>query len=99
MWQEIDHHISQVTGQKFQTSQHSSVSGGCINQGYAISNDKITYFVKLNKATQGEMFAAEMLGLQQMYETKTIRVPKPVCWGNTNNSSYIVLEWLEMNGG
>ncbi|MFM6121912.1 MAG: fructosamine kinase family protein, partial [Sphaerospermopsis kisseleviana] len=47
----------------------------------------------------GEMFAAEMLGLQQMYETKTIRVPKPVCWGNTNNSSYIVLEWLEMNGG
>nr|WP_222620655.1 fructosamine kinase family protein [Sphaerospermopsis sp. LEGE 00249] len=99
IWQEIDHHISQVTGQKFQTSQHSSVSGGCINQGYAISNDKITYFVKLNKATQGEMFAAEMLGLQQMYETKTIRVPKPVCWGNTNNSSYIVLEWLEMNGG
>lgn len=99
IWQEIDKHISQLTGQKFQTSQYSSVSGGCINQGYAISNEKITYFVKLNQASYGEMFAAEMLGLQQMYETNTIRVPKPVCWGNTNNSSYIVLEWLEMSDG
>ncbi|MBK1988005.1 fructosamine kinase family protein [Sphaerospermopsis aphanizomenoides BCCUSP55] len=99
MWQEIDNHISQVTNQKFKTSQYSSVSGGCINQGYAISNGKSTYFVKLNQASQGEMFAAEMLGLQQMYNTKTIRVPQPLCWGTTGNSSYIVLEWLEMTDG
>jgi fructosamine-3-kinase len=98
-WQEIDQHISQVTDRKFQSSQHSSVSGGCINQGYAISDQTITYFVKLNQASQGEMFAAEMLGLQQMYATNTIRLPQPLCWGITGNSSYIVLEWLEMNGG
>ncbi|MGC8452909.1 MAG: fructosamine kinase family protein [Cylindrospermopsis raciborskii] len=99
MWQEIDRQISEVSGQKFQTIQRSSVSGGCINQGYAISNGKITYFVKINQLSQREMFAAEMLGLQQMYETKTIRVPQPLCWGTTNNFSYIVLEWLEMSAG
>jgi fructosamine-3-kinase len=99
MWQEIEQKITQITGNKFQTSQHKSVGGGCINQAYQISDGTTTYFVKLNQASQGEMFAAEMLGLQQMYETKTIRVPKPICWGTTNNSSYIVLEYLEMNGG
>ncbi|MFL0659474.1 MULTISPECIES: fructosamine kinase family protein [Cylindrospermopsis] len=99
MWQEIDRQISEVTGQKFQTTQRSSVSGGCINQGYAIGNGKITYFVKINQASQGEMFAAEMLGLRQMYETKTIRVPQPLCWGTIDNCSYIVLEWLHMSAG
>lgn len=99
MWQEIDRQISEVTGQNFQTNQRSSVGGGCINQGYAISNGQITYFVKINQPSQGEMFAAEMLGLQQMYNTKTIRVPQPLCWGTTDNGSYIVLEWLEMSAG
>ncbi|WP_177176091.1 fructosamine kinase family protein [Trichormus sp. NMC-1] len=96
IWQEIDTHISQVTGQKFQTQQHLSVSGGCINQGYAVSDGKLTYFVKLNQASQATMFEAEMLGLQQMHHTNTILVPQPLCWGTANNSSYIVLQWLEM---
>jgi fructosamine-3-kinase len=99
MWIEIDAHISQVTGEEFHSSQRLSVIGGCINQGYALSDGKTTYFVKLNQASQEEMFAAEMLGLQQMYNTNTIRVPQPLCWGTTVNSSYIVLEWLEMANG
>lgn len=99
IWQEIDQHISQVTEQEFHSSQWLSVSGGCINQGYAVSDGKITYFVKLNQAVQAEMFAAEMLGLQQMYATNTIRVPQPLCWGTSGSSSYIVLEWLEIVNG
>ncbi|MFM7405424.1 MAG: fructosamine kinase family protein [Cuspidothrix sp.] len=99
IWTEIDTHISQITGEKFVSQQHLSISGGCINQGYAVSDGRLTYFVKLNQASQGEMFAAEMRGLQQMYKTQTIRVPKPLCWGITGNSSYIVMEWLEMTSG
>jgi fructosamine-3-kinase len=99
MWTEIDNHISDVTNQKFHSTQHLSVSGGCINQGYAVSDGKLTYFVKLNQATQADMFLAEMLGLQTMYKTQTIRVPQPLCWGIAGNYSYIVLEWLEMTGG
>lgn len=98
-WPEIDHHISQITGEKFVSNQHLSISGGCINQSYTISNGKITYFVKLNQPSQQSMFTAEMLGLQQIYNTGTIRVPKPLCWGITGTSSYIVLEWLEMTNG
>lgn len=99
MWTQIDAHISQVTGEKFQSQQRRSVGGGCINQGYAVSNGEITYFVKLNQAFQVAMFEAEALGLEQMLATASIRVPKPICWGTADNSSYIVLEWLELSSG
>lgn len=99
MWSEIDAHISQVTGKKFQNEQRRSVGGGCINQGYAVSDSRVTYFVKLNQASQVAMFEAEALGLKQMLETHSIRVPEPICWGTAGNSSYIVLEWLDMGGG
>ena len=99
IWTEVDNHISRVTGEIFHSSQRRSVSGGCINQGYAVSDGRLTYFVKLNQVSQVAMFEAEMLGLRQMFDTKTIRVPQPLCWGTAGNSSYIVLEWLEMGGG
>jgi fructosamine-3-kinase len=95
MWTQIAQEISQVTGKSFQIENRRSVGGGCINQGYAVSGYGQAYFVKLNQATQVEMFAAEALGLQQMLATNSIRVPKPICWGIADNSSYIAMEWLE----
>jgi fructosamine-3-kinase len=99
MWTEIDSQISQATGEKFQTQQRRSVSGGCINQGYFLSDGTRTYFVKLNQASQVAMFEAEALGVKQMYDTNTIRVPKPICYGTTGSCCYIVLEWLDMGRG
>jgi fructosamine-3-kinase len=99
MWTEIAHRIEKITEKKFSVNSYSSVSGGCINQGYALKGDTGTYFVKLNSASQVGMFEAEALGLQQMLETATIRVPTPVCWGIAENSAYIVLEWLELGRG
>jgi fructosamine-3-kinase len=96
MWKQISQQISEATEKNFEISDRRSVSGGCINQGYTISGDHRTYFVKLNRANQVEMFVAEALGLKQMLATKTIRVPKPLCWGVADNSSYIVMEYLEL---
>ena len=98
MWTQIATHISQVTGKTFEIKNRRSVSGGCINQGYALSSETETYFVKLNRASQVEMFKAEALGLKQMLEINTIRVPKPICWGAAGDSAYIVMEWLEFGG-
>lgn len=99
MWTEIAQHISKVTGKEFSVNNRHSVSGGCINQGYAVTGNNYTYFVKLNSSSQVAMFEAEALGLQQMLETATIRVPKPICWGTADKSAYIVLEWLELGRG
>jgi fructosamine-3-kinase len=98
MWTEIATHISQITGKTFDIKNRRSVSGGCINQGYAVSSETDTYFVKLNRVSQVEMFEAEALGLKQMLETQTIRVPKPIGVGTAGDSAYIVMEWLEFGG-
>ena len=98
MWNNIATRITEVTGEKFQIDNRRSVSGGCINQGYQISDSSRSYFVKLNQASQVAMFEAEALGLQQMCDTQTILVPQPICWGTEGNSAYIVLEWLDLGG-
>jgi fructosamine-3-kinase len=99
IWTQIAAHICQMTGQPFEISDRRSVSGGCINQGYAISGGQQTYFVKLNQANQIAMFEAEAIGLKQMWDTHTIRVPKPICWGVEADTAYVVLEWLELGRG
>lgn len=98
MWRKIAEAISQATKTEFVISNTRSISGGCINQGYRVQGTEKTYFVKLNQADKLEMFVAEAMGLRQIYDTKTITVPQPICWGIADNSSYIVLEWLELAG-
>lgn len=99
MWTQIATKISEITGEEFTITNRRSVGGGCINQGYALIGDNNTYFVKINSASQVEMFAAEALGLQQMYDTHTIRIPQPLGWGVADNSAYIIMEWLEFGRG
>ena len=99
MWQSIAGEITQATGTPFEITDTRSVSGGCINQGYKATGNNNTYFVKLNEASTVEMFRAEALGLTQMYDTQTITIPKPICWGVAGNSCYIVLEWLDLGRG
>ncbi|BAZ43831.1 fructosamine kinase [Chondrocystis sp. NIES-4102] len=99
MWTQIAQAISQTTKNKFAIAHSKTVSGGCINQGYQISGDGQEYFVKLNQASQIEMFVAESIALTQINATKTITVPQPVCWGIAANSSYLVLQWLDLGRG
>ena len=98
MWTQIATQIAEATGEDFQINNRRSVGGGCINQGYALIGDTGTYFVKLNTASQVQMFEAEALGLKQMLETQAIRVPKPIGWGTVADCAYIILEWLELGG-
>jgi fructosamine-3-kinase len=99
MWEQIAERISQVTGTEFRPEHRRSVGGGSINQAYALSEGDRAYFVKLNQASQVGMFEAEALGLRQIFDSKTIRVPEPICWGTVGNSAYIVLEWLDLGYG
>ncbi|WP_036483070.1 fructosamine kinase family protein [Myxosarcina sp. GI1] len=99
MWQQITKAINEATDKSFQINDTRSVGGGCINQCYKISGNNTSYFVKLNRATQLEMFIAEAVGLQQMYDTQTITIPEPICWGTVNDSCYLVLQWLDLGSG
>ncbi len=98
MWEAIAAKISEVTGEKFRIENRHAVSGGCINQGYKLSDRTRHYFVKINRAVDIAMFEAEALGLKQMGATQTIGVPQPICWGTEGNAAYLVLEWLDLKG-
>lgn len=99
LWKRIGETIQQATGKPFQVDDRRSVCGGCINQGYAISDGQRTFFVKLNEATQIAMFEAEAIALEQMGKTQTIRVPQPICRGVEGGSAFLVMEWLELGRG
>ncbi|MBE9181141.1 fructosamine kinase family protein [Oculatella sp. LEGE 06141] len=99
MWNQIAAHISQVTGQSFTGTYRRPVGGGSINQACAFADDDRAYFVKTNQASQVAMFEAEALGLRQIADTQTIRVPRPICWGTASSSAYVVLEWLDLGYG
>ena len=88
--------ISQRTHQPFTTSQQQPVSGGCISQAAKITDGQRTFFVKANRASEQAMFAAEHDGLKEMYDSQTIRVPQPLCYGTAGAEAYIVMEWLDL---
>jgi fructosamine-3-kinase len=97
MWNEVAEKIGQAIGKKFEIIDRKSVSGGCINQTYLISNDRQDrYFIKLNQSSLAAMFVAEAQGLLEMAATKTITVPMPICWGAVGEHSYLVLDYLDL---
>lgn len=99
MWSEIINTINQNNNSTFELINYKSMGGGCINQAYKLIGKDKSYFVKLNSASLVSMFCAETLGLEEMYNTHTIIVPKPMCYGVSGNNSYVVLEYLNLGRG
>ena len=91
--------IGQATGQSFELADQRQAGGGCINQGLVLTGrDGRRFFVKLNEARHGEMFAAEAEGLAELDGAAAIRVPRPITHGTAGNKSFLVLEWLALGG-
>lgn len=107
MWTKIQQHIQQVTGREFVicdgqrpiVGHCTPVGGGSINQAYHISNGNQHYFIKVNQASKRTMFEAEAIGLQEIHDSQTIRVPEPLAWGTASEYSYIIMEWIPLGQG
>jgi protein-ribulosamine 3-kinase len=97
-WQSIVLHIEQTTGQAFSVKRQQSVAGGSINAAFLLSDENNKYFVKTNASGQLAMFEAEARGLQEIASSNTLKVPRPVCFGDDQKQSYIVMEYLDMSG-
>lgn len=100
LWNSIADQISAATGNPFRHRQTRSTGGGCINESHLLEGeDGRRYFVKLNSAALGEMFAAEADGLHEIAASGTIRVPHVICHGISASQSYLVLEHIEFGRG
>lgn len=98
LWETIGADIAAATGQQAELSGQESTGGGCINQTLRVRYGADSYFVKLNTASRADMFAAEALGLRELQDSHTLRVPEAVCWGDDGESAYLVLEDLQLGG-
>jgi len=98
LWQQLSRQISEHTQSQYNITSQQSLHGGCINSAYKISDGKTAFFVKLNDLKHGEMFKAEALSLEEMFKTSTVRVPEPVCYGETSGKTFLVMEFLDLSG-
>ncbi|CAK9134469.1 unnamed protein product [Ilex paraguariensis] len=83
-------------GKATQITRISSIGGGCINLSNRYDTDAGSFFVKTNRSIGPSMFEGEALGLDAMYKTGSIRVPKPFKVGVLpTGGSYIIMEFIE----
>jgi len=88
--------ISKATQNSFEIQTTKSISGGDINRAFLFQSKNARYFVKFNRAELVEMFAAEFAALTEIVQTKTVKVPAPITYGQTEHESFIVLEFVEL---
>jgi fructosamine-3-kinase len=94
-WSDIAAQISASTGIPFSVQRVGQIGGGCISQGHRIESSNQYFFVKINSSDNFSMFEAEASGLQEIYNSRTLRVPVPICWGRNESRSWLVMEFLE----
>ena len=95
-WQKVIEQIEQATGQNFSLVKVNAMHGGDINQVYHLQGAEQSYFVKLNRASLLTMFEVEALGLQEMAQTKTLRIPDAITYGVTGEHAFLVLEYVAL---
>lgn len=98
LWQHIEQQIKQVTGEPFHIQGNHGVSGGDINMANRVTDGERQYFIKTNHTRHADMFEAEAEGLLEMADSNTVRVPRPVCYGEHGSQCYLVMEYLELAG-
>lgn len=94
--QAIDRAVAQATSRDYHTETRSPVSGGDINQAFALSGQDQRYFLKLNRADRLPMFEAEAAGLTELRQAVGLRIPTPIATGCEQGWSYLVLEYVDL---
>lgn len=94
----IEAAIAGATGADFKISSSRAVGGGCINQARLVEGGGRRYFVKTNSAGLADMFEAEAQGLAELEAARALRVPHPVACGVSAEASFLILEYLQLDG-
>lgn len=97
-WQSVAAAIRNASGLSFDPGTSHAVGGGSINRAYSLGSGTQRCFVKLNHADRLAMFESEAAGLEEMADTDTIRVPRPLCTGTAGGQSFIAMEHVSLGG-
>ena len=97
-WQLVRQILVDKTGQKIGRLEANPLSGGDINRAWRLSDGRHQYFIKTNSPDRLAMFEAEMIGLNEIQASNSIRAPWPLACGIVDQQAFIVLEYLELSG-
>ena len=94
----IDQAITTLFGENTHIDSKRPVYGGDINETYCLTlSDGSAVFMKCNTLKNLSFFEAEAKGLEALWETGTIGVPKVLAIGadKKNRKSFLLMEYLE----
>ena len=98
LWENIQADIEANIGISAKLEQAGTVGGGCINEAARIRYGDTVYFVKFNRQSGYDMFAAEARGLHELGQCRALKIPAPVCVGSDSTSAWLVMENLALSG-
>ncbi len=98
-WQDIERELAARSGRPVTLGRPVTVGGGSINTACRVdSDDGCCFFVKFNRASRLDMFAAEAEGLEELRQAPGLRIPEPLAWGVAGGQAYLVMEHLPLGG-
>ncbi len=97
-WQPVRQMLIDKSGLKVGKLVANPVSGGDINRAYRLNDGQHQFFVKINSPERLMMFEAEMIGLNEIQSSNSIRAPRAFGCGMVGQQAFIVMEYLELSG-
>ena len=92
----LEEAITEIFGKDLRIVGKQQVYGGDINRTYRLTlSDGTPVFMKSNTLKNLPFFEAEAKGLEALRQTKAIGVPQVLGIGTDQNTSFLLLEYLE----
>jgi protein-ribulosamine 3-kinase len=88
--------LSETLGQHTRVQWVRNLPGGDINRAALISDGSTNWFLKYHANAPDGMFAAEARALTEISKQKCIDAPSPITYGSDGDTSWLVLEYLEL---
>ncbi len=95
-WNEVIKQIEIVTGQSLSFVTAEAMHGGDINRAYHLRCEQRSYFIKFNQADLLPMFEVEVLGLNELADTNTLRIPEAIICGIAGEDAFLVMEFVPL---
>ncbi|MBE2896465.1 fructosamine kinase family protein [Pasteurellaceae bacterium HPA106] len=97
MWKAISQLLADQLGAYYSIKTKEAVQDGEQHHAWVIDDGTLPVFVKANDRTFRATFRAEADQLEALAATKTVRVPRVYGVGCSENSSFIVMEYLPLS--
>jgi fructosamine-3-kinase len=87
--------LSEHFNQNLMILEQQQVFGGDINQTFQLQTNIGTFFLKINDDSLKDMLEKEFSGLNLLHQTKTIKIPQAILYGEFENRIFLVTEFVQ----